>query len=130
MTPPVTLPGELEQIITPVFERKALRIKALDVSRLTSYTDTVVIVIGQSSRQVSAIADHVYTRLKKRGMTAIGTEGMDDGEWALLDFGHVIIHIFDVPTGELYDLEGLWSDAPCYDLSGLERQYHLEGNGS
>ncbi len=114
-------PGqELISVLKPAFSRKALSIKALDVSRLTSYTDTIIIITGRSSRQVSAMAEHIHKTLKQSGMTVIGTEGMDQGTWVLLDYGHIIIHIFDEKTAEFYDLEGLWSDAAAYDLSGLE----------
>lgn len=114
---------DLTDILTPAFERKARSIKALDVRKLTSYTDTIVIITAGSSRQVSAIAEHMHISLKKKGMKAIGTEGMSEGHWVLLDYGYVIIHLFDAETGQLYDLEGLWSDAPRYDLSGLEAKY-------
>ncbi|THB76056.1 MAG: ribosome silencing factor [Desulfobacteraceae bacterium] len=128
MTQSIELNRELKTILTPAFERKVQSIKALDVSQLTSYTDTLVIITGRAPRQVSAIAEHVYSSLKKQGMKAIGAEGMKEGQWALLDFGHVILHIFDSETGQTYDLEGLWSDAPSYDLSELETLYPLEGD--
>ena len=66
---------------------------------------------GRSSRQVSAIADHIKVEMKKQGVRPISVDGIDEGKWALLDYGDVIIHVFYEDTRSFYDLEGLWADA-------------------
>ncbi len=129
MTKTITPSPELITILTPAFERKAQSITALNVRELTSYTDTVVVITGTSTRQVTAIAEHLNISMKNIGMTTIGKEGIKEGRWVLLDYGHIISHVSDTPTGQAYDLTGLWSDAPKYDLSELEKQYPLEGAG-
>lgn len=119
---------ELTPYLEPAFSRKAESITALDVSELTSYTDVLVIITGTSARQVSSISDHICRSLKKIGKKPLGTEGAREGKWVLLDFGWIIIHIFDSDTKELYDLEGLWADAPRIDLPQYTAEPAAGGN--
>ena len=88
----------------------------LDVSELCSYTEYLLLVSGRSDRQVDAIAEAVSTELKKRGRTPLGIEGVASGQWALLDYGDVVVHIFHHPVREHYDLEGLWIDAERVEI--------------
>ena len=94
-------------------EKKALEPVLLDVRELASYTDYILVVSGRSDRQVSAIGDGVLEALaREQGLRAIGAEGLKGGQWSLLDFGDVIVHVFHHPVRELYDLESFWVDAP------------------
>lgn len=120
MTNMSDLKQALRPYLTEVFSRKVDDVTALDVRELTSYTDAIIIITASSSRQISAVAEHIYLELKKKGNQAIGTEGIKDAAWALLDFGDVIIHIFNRESREFYDIEGLWSDAPRIDLTEFE----------
>lgn len=117
MTNRPDLPRGHKKFLLPVFERKTLSVTAIDVKALSSYTDTIVIVEGNSNRQVASIAEHLIKKLKTQKINAIGVEGINEGEWALLDYGDIIIHIFDTFKKSLYDIEGFWADAPRYDLS-------------
>ncbi len=110
----------LKKYIDMVKSRKAENVVILDVHRLTSYTDHIIIMTGNSARQVSSMADYIYKSMKSIGNAPIGFEGIKGGEWALLDFGDVIIHVFDQKTRALYDIEGLWSDALRIDLSEFD----------
>ena len=101
----------LDLYIKAILGRKAINLVVLDVADLTSYADIFIICSGRSNRQVSAIADFIKTELKKHKIMPLGVEGTKDGHWVLLDYGHVIIHVFYEPVREFYDLEGLWSDA-------------------
>ena len=103
--------------ITPIFDRKPKSVSALYVETLTSYTDMVVVVEAGSRRQVTSLAEHMIKTFKGSGIKALGVEGVKEGEWALLDYGHIIIHVFESGAKEFYDIEGLWSDAPKVDLS-------------
>ena len=92
-------------------QKKVLNLVVLDVDGITSFTDTFVIASGKSSRQVSAVGEHVLDCLKKEGIRPLGVEGLQQGHWVLIDYGDVVIHIFFEPVREFYDLEGLWADA-------------------
>ena len=118
----IALQEEYIPYLAPIFDRKPKRVTALMVSELTSYTDMVVIVEAGSSRQVTSLSEHIIKSLKEAKIKTLGTEGVTEGQWALLDFGHLIIHIFESDAMAFYDLEGLWSDAAPVDLSEFGRQ--------
>lgn len=101
------------RIANLLVEKKATDVLILNVMDKTSYTDFVVIASGDSDRQVSAMAEHVETTLKHEGgHRTLGSEGQQAGNWVLLDFGDVVVHLFLADTRSFYDLEGLWTDAP------------------
>ncbi len=116
----MTKKDDLGQFLKPIFSRKPTSVTALDVHDLTSYTDIILIVTGTSPRQTKSIAEHITITLKKYGKQALGVEGMKEGNWVLIDFGWIIIHVFDNETNDLYDLKNLWADAPKIDLSEFE----------
>lgn len=101
----------LDPYIEAVCGKKALAPVVLDVGELTSIADVFIICSARSNRQVTAIADHVVRHLKKQGIRPLSVEGKAEGHWALLDYGHVIIHVFYEPVRYFYDIEGLWNDA-------------------
>ena len=83
----------------------------------TSGRSAIIIITGRSERQVTSIAEHIHITMKKQNNPPLGFEGIKQGTWALLDFGDVIIHVFDEKTRALYDIEGMWSDAERIDIS-------------
>jgi len=91
--------------------RKARNLVALDVRELTSIADVFIICSGSSSRQVSAIGEHIVQELKAQKIRPLSIEGKKEGQWVLIDYGDAIIHIFYEPVREMFDLEGLWIDA-------------------
>jgi ribosome-associated protein len=97
-------------------ERKAIDPVLLEVQKLSSITDYFLIASGNSVRQVQAITRHLKKRLEEENLKAYGSEGEQEGHWVLLDYNDVVIHIFYQPDRELYDLEGLWIEAPRIDL--------------
>jgi ribosome-associated protein len=105
------LDPSLDLYVKAVLGKKALRVVALDVRELSSVADVFLVCSGRSNRQVTAIAEFVQTDLKKHGIKPMSVEGMKEGHWVLLDYGHIIIHIFYEPVRSIYDLEGLWIDA-------------------
>ena len=125
MSSPVRIDDNLKKYLIPAFERKAKLITAIDVRGLTSYADTLIIIEASSYRQVSAISEHIITSLKKQKVYSLGTEGLKEGEWVLLDYGDVIVHLFESDIKSYYNIEGLWADAPQYDLSGFETTYSI-----
>jgi ribosome-associated protein len=106
-----SLDRTLDLFINAVMGKKALDLVVLDVRELTSFSDIFIICSGRSNRQVSAIADYVQVNLKKHDIKPLSVEGKKEGHWVLLDYGHVIIHVFYEPVRAFYDLEGLWIDA-------------------
>lgn len=91
--------------------RKAAEVVILDVRKISDVTDFFLIASGRSHRQVTAIADFIERDLRKSGIRALNTEGIKEGHWALLDYGHVVVHVFYEPVRHFYDIESLWSDA-------------------
>ncbi|MBA2879983.1 ribosome-associated protein [Desulfosalsimonas propionicica] len=108
---------DLKPFVQAILGRKAMDLVALDVARVTDVADVFMICSGRSSRQVSAIAEYVESELKKAGIRPLSVEGVKDGQWALIDYGYVIVHIFYDPVRRFYDLESLWADARRIDLS-------------
>lgn len=113
------LDPSINLFIKAVSGRKAERIVAMDVRGLTSVADAFIICSGRSSRQVTAIADFVEQDLKKQKIRPLSVEGKKEGQWVLLDYGHVIIHIFYDPIREVFDLEGLWADAKRLEIENI-----------
>ena len=100
-------------------DKKAEDIVALDVSQLLVVTEYFVIATGRTNIQVRAIADSVEEVLRdKGGEKPIGREGTGENKWVLLDYGDVVIHVFQPAERDFYRLEKLWSDAPRLEASG------------
>jgi len=68
---------------------------------------------------VRAVTRFIIEELEAEGIRPLGTEGVDEGRWALIDYGDIIVHLFLEPVREYYDIEGLWSDAPRVDLTSI-----------
>ena len=100
------------QCTNAALDKKAKNLIILKIKELSSFTDYFIICSGTSDRQVKGIATSIEETLKKAGMLPLGIEGKDSGNWILMDYGDVIIHIFYEPTREFYDIERLWSDVP------------------
>jgi len=98
--------------LTLALDKKALEPVLLDVRHLCSFCNYQLIISGRSDRQVDAIADAIELGLKQEDMRPISTEGARTGQWALLDYGDFVVHVFLHAAREHYDLEGLWNDAP------------------
>ena len=92
-------------------DMKGQDITIIDVRGKTSVTDFMVIASGTSSRHVKSMANEVLEKVKEQGVRPIGSEGLDGGEWALLDLGDVVVHVMQVSTRQFYDLERLWQGA-------------------
>lgn len=93
-------------------DKKALEPVLLDVSNLCSFCNYQLVLSGKTDRQVDAIADGISMGLKAEGVRPMSFEAARGGQWALLDYGDFVVHVFVHNTREHYDLEGLWNDAP------------------
>jgi ribosome-associated protein len=120
----IKIAPEIELHVQAALGKKAERLVALDVRGLTSIADYFIICSGRSSRQVGAIADHIERDLRKKKIHPLSVEGKSEGHWVLMDYGHVIIHVFYQETRNFYDLEGLWVDAKRIPTSSFGNQAH------
>jgi ribosome-associated protein len=98
-------------------EKLAEEIVALDVREAVSFADTFIVASGRSDRHVCAIGDAIAEALAKHGEKPLGVEGYEQGRWLLMDFGDVVVHVFQPDVRRHYDLERLWSDATPLDVS-------------
>jgi ribosome-associated protein len=92
-------------------DKKALDLVVLDLREVATFTDHFVIVSGNNERQVQAISDEIFERLKKSGTAAARVEGYKSAEWILLDYGDFIVHVFLDKARKFYDLERLWRES-------------------
>ena len=102
-------PGLLKLATTALNDLKAQDVRVLDVRRLTSITDHMVVASGTSGRHVRSIADRLIETAKKAGRAPLGVEGQDSGEWVLVDLQDVVVHIMQPRVREFYKLEDLWT---------------------
>jgi ribosome-associated protein len=106
-------PRELaESVAALALDRKAADVVVLDLREISSVTDYFVICTGRSDVHVRAIVERIETALAERGQRPSAREGIAHGAWALLDYGDVVIHVFQPDSRAFYDLERLWSQAP------------------
>ncbi len=110
------LPAPLKLALEAALDLKALAPKILCVTEVAGYTDYVLILSGRSDRHVRGITESIVDALRESGRRAIGSDGLDQHLWDLLDYDDFIVHIFYHPVREYYDLESMWSDAPRVEL--------------
>jgi ribosome-associated protein len=102
---------EAKTAVAAAIDNKAQDPVLLDVRGLCSYASYIVIVSGRSDRHVESMREGISKAMREHGHLPLGTEGVKSGQWALLDYGDCVVHVFYHATREHYDLEGLWIDA-------------------
>lgn len=107
----------LEQIQHVLDEMKAEDCRVLDVRDMTSITDYMVICTGRSSRHVKSIAENLIADMKKQQHQPLHVDGMDSGEWVLVDFADVVVHLMRPELRAFYNLEGLWTTPTAQEQS-------------
>ena len=100
-------------------DRKGEDIKVIDISKVSTIADYFVIANGSNDNQVRALVDSVEDKLAKEGFYAKQREGVGLGSWVLLDFGEIIVHVFDKENRLFYDLERIWRDGVHVDVDSL-----------
>jgi ribosome-associated protein len=101
---------QLKQLVLDTLaDMKARDVSVMDVRGKTAVTDFMIVASGTSDRHVKAIAETVAFRSKDAGEAPLGTEGLNDGEWALVDLNGVVVHVMLPKVRDFYNLERLWS---------------------
>ena len=101
-------------------DKKAEDIRVLDIENVSTIADYFIIASGANRNQVQAMADNVEESLGKEGFEVKHTEGYQNANWILLDYGDIVIHLFDSENRLFYDLERIWRDGISVDPAELE----------
>ncbi|SOD40543.1 ribosome silencing factor [Nitrosovibrio sp. Nv4] len=107
----MTLAKLVKTIVAALEEIKARDVEVLDVRKITTLFDRMIIASGESNRQTRAIANNVAEKVKAAGGAVYGIEGEQTGEWILVDLGDVLVHVMQTAVRAHYNLEELWAEA-------------------
>jgi len=107
-------------IVDALDDVKAQDITKLDVRKMTTVTDYMIVASGTSNRHVKALVDNVAEKAREAGHKAIGVEGEEGGEWVLLDLQDALVHVMLPKVREFYNLEKLWSLGSAGDLAATD----------
>lgn len=110
-----------ELVVAALEDMKANDIVTLDVRKMTSVTDYMIVASGTSSRHVKALIENVADITREAGQRAIGIEGEEGGEWVLLDLQDALVHVMLPKVREFYNLEKLWSFGASGDLAATDQ---------
>ncbi len=105
-------------IAVAALDKKAVGLEIVDVSGKVDYADFLVIMTGRSDRQVQALAYGIEDALREKNIRPLAVEGLPHASWVLMDFGDVVVHVFQEETRSLYDIDGLWLDARRVPVPG------------
>ena len=117
----MTLDKHIKLIGDLLLEKKSKDITVLEVEKITSITDFIIICTSNSSTQTKAIVDHIRSRLKELGSIPLNIEGYSNLSWVLMDYGNIIIHVFLPEFRNFYNLERLWGDAKSHKIDDIQR---------
>lgn len=99
------------EIAAAGLDKKAVGLEILDIAGRVDYADFLVLMTGRSDRQVMALSQGIEDALRSRGKRALSIEGLPHANWVVMDFGDVVVHVFQEQARSAYDLDGLWMDA-------------------
>ena len=98
-------------------DKKGLDLRLLEVGKISIVADYFLLITGTNVIQVKSIADHITLSLKKEGLLPLRVEGYREGWWIIIDYGTLVVHVFQPEAREFYNLERLWADAPLLEES-------------
>jgi ribosome-associated protein len=101
---------QLKQLLHFLDDSQAIDVVAIDVRKQTTVTDYMIVATGRSSRHVKAIASNAMEHMKSIGAAALSDNGLESGDWVLVDFGDYVLHVMQPDSRAFYNLEGLWQD--------------------
>jgi ribosome-associated protein len=99
-----------QEILNALGDAKGQDIRVISVRGVTDFTDEMILVSGTSSRHVQTLADKVKSHLRDLGVRAVGAEGEAVGDWVLIDFGDIVVHVMRPQVRDFYNLEKLWGE--------------------
>ncbi|KQQ79624.1 ribosome silencing factor [Aureimonas sp. Leaf324] len=108
----------IDLVTASLDDSKAEEVVAIDLRRKSALADHMVIASGRSHRHVSAVADHLIRDLKEAGYGNARVEGLQNGDWVLIDAGDIIVHIFRPEVRSFYNIEKMWSVAETSETQG------------
>ena len=105
---------DLRVIADAIYDKKGQNVVSLDLRPVGSaISDYFVVCNGDSTTNVAAIADNILKKVREElGMKPLRTQGLENNFWIILDYGHIVVHVFQTQYREFYRLEDLWADAP------------------
>lgn len=104
-----------KQILDNICNKKIIKASLLDVTEITTIAEVFIIAVASNIKQTQAMADQVEEKLKDMNIYSTRKEGYQSANWILLDYGDIIVHIFDEEHAKFYDLARLWQDAKCIE---------------
>ena len=107
---PIGNQNDAQRISELMLDKKAVDIIMIDVRKITTLTDFFVVCTSESEPQTRAITDHINQKMKDEGVKSWHIEGYEYLDWVLIDFVHIVVHIFSKETREYYEFERLWAD--------------------
>jgi ribosome-associated protein len=116
----------LDEIAQAIYDKKGSTIIAIDVRDVSSLTEFFIIAEGNVERHVAAIARFVIETQKEAGFTPYHVEGLQEGDWVVIDYGHIVLHLFIPDLREKYGLETLWQKGRIIDLKLNVSELHGE----
>jgi ribosome-associated protein len=111
-------PRPADRAAHAALDKKATDVVILDLRQATDFTDYFVLASGSNQKQIVAIADAVLEAMRALGVKPAHVEGYPRGEWILLDFTDLVVHVFTEKTRAFYDLERLWGGATRQEVTG------------
>ncbi len=122
---PISTEEKVKLLAEAAADKKAEFLKIYIAKEISSYTDYIAIASANSERHAISIADEILFRAKKKGIRPLGTEGLQYGQWILLDFGDAIFHVFHHPVRLYYELDRFLGEAPLYELENITYNHPL-----
>jgi ribosome-associated protein len=124
----IRIKRKLEIVRKAALEKKAAEPVALNVAGACSFADLFFICSGQQKRQIQSIADAIQESLKKQKVSPYHVEGYATGEWILMDYGDLVVHIFNPERRDFFNLERLWGDLPRLEVAERPKKKRTSGS--
>ena len=109
--PEMSVEALQQRVVDSLEDMKGVDLRVMDVREMTTVTDVMVVVSGNSARHVRSLAEEVVRQVKAAGVQPLGVEGAEQGEWVLVDLADVVVHVMRPQVREFYNIEKLWSVA-------------------